>query len=469
MWKKTLTRSLSIGILGLVFILSSCSTRTVDAVSDQNGAAVAPTMNPASGSVTSETEIELTSTTVDATIYYTTDGAVPDESSTLYNPNSKPTVTSAMTLKAIAVKSGYSNSAVSSESYTIAAITVVPQTYVGGSFTGFNGNSYNHIAKLSSDGTLDINFNPGAGTIGTDGANGTIYSLAIQSDGKVLIGGYFDTYNNIARHNIARINTDGTLDTTFDPGLGTNEEYYPSPPHEQRLGIIDLMAIQNDGKILIAGNFMEYDGVSSGGLARINTNGTLDDTFNIDTATISHVQSMAIQSDGKIIVAGSLTTYEWVLDGHGHGGFGGGGGSWVGNTVNVLARINTNGTADNTFNPGLGADGEIYSLAIQNDGKILIGGTFTHYNTTDRNRIARIESDGTVDNTFNPGLGADGGLSSIIIQSTGKILISGTFTSYDSASREGLARIESDGTIDNTFDPGLGATGGSVYSVGVCD
>ena len=130
----------------------------------------------------------------------------------------------------------------------------------------------------------------------------------------------------------------------------------------------------------------------------------MDTTFNPGTGANSGVSAIAIQSDGKIIIGGQFSTDN-------------------GTGRNRIARVNSNGSLDTTFNPGTGADNEVSAIAIQSDGKIIIGGWFTTYNGTGRNRIARINSDGSLDTTFNLGTGPNGGVSAIAIQSDGKIII----------------------------------------------
>jgi uncharacterized delta-60 repeat protein len=293
---------------------------------------------------------------------------------------------------------------------------------IGGEFTTYNGTSRNYIARLNADGTLDTTFNPGVG------ANNSVYTTVIQSDGKILIGGWFDTYNNTSRNHIARLNTDGTLDTAFDTEIGASDPIY-------------TIAIQSDGKIIIGGVFITYDGEFKNRITRLNIDGTLDAGFNAGGMGINNfAYTAAIQSDGKIIIGGEFTTY---------------------NDTNrsYIARLNTDGTLDNAFNPGAGANSYIYITALQSDGKIIIGGNFTTYNGTSRNYIARLNADGTLDTTFNPGMGADSSVRNIAIQSDGKIVIGGEFTTYNGTSRNYIARLNADGTLDTTFNPGTGANG----------
>src|SRR3990172_1754243 len=200
------------------------------------------------------------------------------------------------------------------------------------------------------------------------GANLVIRAAVLQVNGKILIGGNFTQYNGTGRNYIARINTDGSLDATFDPGTGAN-------------GTIMAIAIQTDGKIIIGGWFTQYNGTGRNYIARINTDGSLDATFDPGTGANAWVHSLAIQADGKILIGGNFTQYN-------------------GTGRNYIARINTDGSLDATFDPGTGANAWVHSLAIQADGKILIGGNFTQYNGTGRNRIARINTDGSLDATF---------------------------------------------------------------------
>ncbi len=288
-----------------------------------------------------------------------------------------------------------------------------------GFFNKYNGISRNNIARLNSNGSLDTSFDPGSG------ANNVIYEIALQSDGKILIGGLFTSYDGTARNYIARLNADGSLDATFDPGTGANH-------------YITALALQSDGKILIGGAFTIYDGITRIHIARLNTDGSLDATFDPGTGANGGVTSIALQSDGKILIGGAFTIYD-------------------GTNRNRIARLDDDGSLDATFDPGAGANSYITALALQSDGKILIGGMFTDYDGTAINHIARIEDDGDIDATFGVGTGANSAIYSIALQSDGKILIGGLFTSYDGTARNYIARLDDDGSLDATFDPGSGA------------
>jgi len=292
---------------------------------------------------------------------------------------------------------------------------------IGGEFTSYKGTARNRIARLNADGNLDTTFNPGTGT------NGTVYTTALQPDGKIIIGGDFTSYNGTARIRIARLNADGSLDTTFNPSTGAN--YF-----------VETTALQPDGKIIIGGNFTTYNGTARNRIARLNANGSVDTTFNPGTGTNFQVSTTALQPDGKILIGGDFIVYNSTAR-------------------NRIARVNADGSLDTTFNPGTGANGGVDATALQPNGKIIIGGTFSSYNGTARNYIARLNADGSLDATFNPGAGANDNVNTTALQPDGKIIIGGWFTSYNGTTRNHIARLNADGSLDATFKQGQGASG----------
>jgi uncharacterized delta-60 repeat protein len=167
---------------------------------------------------------------------------------------------------------------------------------IGGDFNSYNGRVPGRVARLKTDGTLDAAFVVAAG-----GINGTVYSVAEQSDGRVLIGGNFNTYNSIARGYVARLNADGSLDSGFlATGAGANTQ-------------VNSLAIQNDGKVLIGGNFTTYDDGTVHTrryVARLNTDGSLDGSFLATGAGADgYVRSVVQQSNGMILVGGDFSSY----------------------------------------------------------------------------------------------------------------------------------------------------------------
>jgi uncharacterized delta-60 repeat protein len=305
---------------------------------------------------------------------------------------------------------------------TASGIQTDGKILVGGIFTTINGILKNRITRLNIDGTIDTTFNVGTGT------NSSIQSLAIQTDNKILIAGNFTNYNGTLINRLARLNVDGSLDTTFNTGSGTNNQ-------------IEIVTIQPDGKILIGGNFQSYNGTTRNRIARINTNGSLDLTFNPNTGPNNVVYAIEVLPNSKIILAGNFITYNGI-------------------SCNRIVRISSAGTYDGFFNVGgTGADNAIKTLKVQPSGKILFGGDFLNYNGIASNRIARCNSNGTIDATFNPGTGANGSINSIQLQSNGNILIAGGFSSFNGTAINRIIRLDTAGTIDNTFNPGFGANG----------
>lgn len=302
---------------------------------------------------------------------------------------------------------------------------------LGGLFRRYNNNERGSIVRVNSNGNIDTSFNVGSGfSVSLFGGQSQVFAVKIQGDGKILIAGDFSTFNGISKKGLLRLNANGSLDASFVTGTGTNNQ-------------VNTIAIQNDGKIIIGGNFTSYNGTSINRIARLNLDGSIDNTFNVGTGTNSYVSSIVMQNDGKIIIGGNFSTYN--------------GTSRIG-----IARINTNGSIDASFVTGTGTN-QVNTIAIQNDGKIIIGGNFTSYNGTSINRIARLNSNGSIDSSFNPGTGADAVVYSTSIQNNGKIVIGGSFTNINGNTLNKIARLNSEGTIDPTFDTGTGANG-NIYT-----
>lgn len=306
-----------------------------------------------------------------------------------------------------------------------AAIATIQKILIAGNFTSFRTTSYGDLVKTTSTTAIDTTFNMGSGT------NGNIYASAIDENGKILIVGNFSTYSGSTQNFLTRINTDGTRDTTFNIGGGFSNTTWAVLPVSQ-------------SKVLVGGNFTSYSGSASTRIARINSNGTLDTTFNPPTLN-NVVYTVATQSDGKIIAGGAFTNQ--------------------GYTEPFLAKITSQLDPDTTFNPGVGPGNAVYTFASQSDGKIIFGGAFTTYSGSSANRIERINTDGTIDTSFNQGVGFNGDVFAIKIQPDGKILVGGSFTSYSgSASQNRIIRLNSNGTRDTTFNQGTGASS-TVYDL----
>ena len=289
----------------------------------------------------------------------------------------------------------------------------------GGDFGQFNNQVRNRVLRLNSNGTIDNTFNAGGG------ADASVFAFAIQSDGKILIGGAFSSYNTAFINCIVRVNADGSVDNSFSVGTGPN-------------GLIRDILIQPDGKILIAGAFTSYNGNPSNRLARINSDGSFDNTFDVGTGANNLISSIAIQNDNKVIIAGNFTTYN-------------------GNTYNRIARINADGSFDNSFTNGTGANAFITKVLHQPDGKVLAFGDFATFNGYNRNSVVRLNSDGTIDETFLISTGANASVLAAVLQPDGKIILGGVFTDINGVLGNRIARLNSNGSVDTTFNTPSGS------------
>ena len=289
------------------------------------------------------------------------------------------------------------------------------------------------LARFNSDGSRDTAFQPAG--------KGTITQIIVQTDGKILIAGEFAAVGDVVRNNIARLNADGTLDTAFNPNASA---------------VVLAMKLLSDGKIIIGGNFstVQPNGATAStarsGIARLNADGTVDADFN---PTVNNsVLSILVQPDGKIWLGGNFTTLQPN-------------GATTPTTRNFIARVNANGTLDEAVD--LKSNGAVSSLALQSDGKIVVAGYFTSIGNATRNYLARLNTDASasLDTSFNPN--ANNPVVSVAIQADGKILAGGVFSAvepgqsvYDAATatpRNRAVRLNQDGSIDPTFNPNFDA------------
>ncbi len=364
--------------------------------------------------------------------------------------------------------------------------------------------------NIGSSGTLDTSFD-------SDFVDNAVYQTVLQPDGKLLIGGAFTVPNR----GIARMNPDGTVDTAF--GVGGGVDTLP----------VFAVALQPDGKILIGGDFTDVDGTPANRVARLNADGTVDTTFNLvpDPANLgatipgtgaagagdsSAVRVIVVQPDGKIVVGGSFTTFndlprEYLVrlnpDGSVDPTFVGPdfsqpynwkvsslalqpdnkilvGGRFFFGLENLtqksgIIRVLTNGALDPTFITDRGASAygnpgwiqEVRTIALQRNGQIVIGGDFNGFGGTTllvnikRNRLARLNTNGSLD-AFNPNV--DGNINyptpassvgALFIQADGNILVGGEFASITAIPINSLARLGSGGSVDASFNVGTGSTG----------
>ena len=270
---------------------------------------------------------------------------------------------------------------------------------VCGEFTFIGGQPRFHIARLDATTGLADSFNPHPrGGLGT-----SVYSIAVQADGKILVGGYFTSIGGQTRNNIARLDATTGLADSFDPNANFD---------------VGSIAVQADGKILAGGSFTSIGGQTRNRIARLDATTGLADSF--DPNANGGVGSIAVQADGKILVGGGFT-------------------SIGGQTRNRIARLDaTTGLAD-SFDPN--ANDYVLPIAVQADGKILAGGVFTSIGGQARNYIARLDATTGLADSFNPNVNDSSTVESIVVQADGKILVGGGFTNIGGQPRNRIARL----------------------------
>jgi len=289
---------------------------------------------------------------------------------------------------------------------------------IGGIFNSYSGTTANYIKGLTADGSLNSGFTNGSGF------NNTVFTIKTQSDDKVLVGGAFTIYSGYTDiRYLIRLNSDGSLDTEFLTGNTFN-------------GYVNTIKVQSDGKILAGGSFSSFFGTAANRIIRLNSDGTKDTSFATSSIiTSGNIYDMDIQSDGKIIVGGEFN-----------------------DNLGRIARFNSDGTLDNTFVTGSGFNKKVRCVKILSDGKILCAGYFSTYSGTTVNGIVRLNSNGNIDDTFITGCGFNYSdhlttyrTEHIAVDNNNKLIISGEFTSYSGNTASKLIRLNSDGSIDDTF------------------
>ena len=295
------------------------------------------------------------------------------------------------------------------------------------------------LTRFNSDGSLDTAFDHAF----SSGRDEQLYSVALQGDGKIVAEGFQRYSSGLYSFALARYNANGTLDSAFD-GDGTLTMDIGAGDADASTS----MVLQADGRIVVAAGAMDLGGGGSRGLVlgRFNANGNLDNTFDGDGLLTTQIDgpggmvvSMALQADGKIVVAGSSA-----------GDF-------------LLLRYNSDGSLDTMFDgdgmltTSIGAfDDQARSLVVQPDGKILVAGRSWNGLNYDF-ALARYNANGSPDTTFDgdgkltTAVGtSDDAANSVALQADGKIVVAGLDSG--GGANWALARYNSDGSLDNRFD-----------------
>ncbi|HEY3763382.1 MAG TPA: Calx-beta domain-containing protein [Verrucomicrobiae bacterium] len=322
------------------------------------------------------------------------------------------------------------------------ALQTNAQILVAGDFTAVGTTPEGYVARLNADGSLDGSFLGGSVGSGRDGAFGPVNSVICQTDNRIMVGGSFSTFDDVNRNNIARLMTDGSLDTSFNPGDGA----------DNTVNALAETFINGLRRVYVAGAFNNISGVSSPGIARLEADnldglsqGTVDSSFAVGNGVDGPVYTIAVYPTnsvyaGKLLIGGSFQHYN---------GFG----------ITNLARLNVDGSLDASFNNnlGIGPNGIVRSLAIQADGNILVGGAFVNFNGTSASNIIRLQYNGTIDTNFVGN--ADGSIEGISVQADNRIMVVGQFSETDGFIRSHVSRLLPTGAVDPTINFGYGANG----------
>jgi uncharacterized delta-60 repeat protein len=306
-------------------------------------------------------------------------------------------------------------------------------------------------------------------TVTTGGFNLDLRDMAVDAFGRIVCAGSFTTFNDVSRPHIARINPDGTLDTTFVVGTGFNST-------------VTGVSIDSSNRVICTGGFTQYNGVFVGYCVRLNVDGSIDTTFNYNNGLIppapyagfnGNTYRNIIDADSTIIVNSGQGSYDAYTD-------------QTGTTIAIpswtlykkaLVRLNVNGSLASLTTQGLAMNGSVApiqnSFAIQPNGDIICVGAFTTYGTDTVNRIVRMDSVGNIDTAFlantDPGFDSvNAQTAGIAVLPNGQILVGcAAGDTYQGGFTGGLIRLKADGTLDGTFNIGTGFTGGSAIVIDI--
>ena len=282
------------------------------------------------------------------------------------------------------------------------------------------------LRRLNSNGSLDTSFNSGG-----VGFNLQVHDFEEDSNGKLYVAGQFTSYNGTAINRIVRLNTDGSIDTSFNVGTGFNGSV-----------VYNLEWDSTNNKLYAFGNFTTYNGTSINRIIRLNTDGSIDTSFNVGTGFNNACYIGKLDSNGKLYVGGFFTSYN-------------------GTGANRIIRLNSDGSIDTNFVYGTGINaGYVSHIEINSSGKIFVcGSTFSTYNGTTANEVVKLNSDGSIDTSFSTDTGFNGQVRVLKQDSTGKLVVGGAFTSYNGTTVSSLILLNSDGTLNTDIGSGLSNSG----------
>lgn len=305
----------------------------------------------------------------------------------------------------------------------LASATSAGETSIGatfGSFSTFATLAVDPLILGTYAGSPDGRFLP---VIANEGGSGAVYAFVVQPDGKVIIGGRFSTVNGVLRRNLARLNDDGSLDPTFDPGEGPDGE-------------VKHLAIDALNRVLIVGRFSTVNGTGRRAAARLLADGSLDTTFNAGFVLSARLRAnvVAVRADGRMLVGG------YGLETTGVRG------------TSHLIQLDSTGTRDPSFNTYVLNYGETDALIILPNGNTLVGGVFWDAAAGGLGSfcLTRVAPNGTLDPGFVHGIEGNR-VYALALQPDGKIIVGGDFWKVQGQPVGSLVRLNADGTLDPSF------------------
>ncbi len=315
------------------------------------------------------------------------------------------------------------------QTFCFAKRTTDDEYFVGGYFSAYGPDGRNNLVLIKTDGTNDPALPLTTGV--TDFAP-QIYAVYPQSDGKIIVGGLFSSVNGQPRYNLVRLNADGSTDSSFLTINGASRS-------------VRAFVRQSSGKLLVVGNFFAIDGVAKSCAARLNTDGSLDAVFDPGIGpSFNSLNAAAVDASDNVYIGGAFPSFNTF-------------------TCNNIVKLAPNGAVDTTFNPGVGANGTVFAVTPPTaSAGVVIGGLFTKYGGATANRIARLNTTtAALDTAFTTagGTGFSGTVRALLLRSDNRYYAAGSFGAYNATARGRLARLNSDGSLDGTFaNPGLIAT-----------
>lgn len=307
---------------------------------------------------------------------------------------------------------------------TTAAVQSDGKVLVAGRFPSISGMFLQKLARLNIDGTVDESFDAGVGPV--HDSPPVINALAVKPNGHILVGGQFTSFSGIQRSGVAELEPSGAVAAEGNSGVGVSG--VGAQP-----ALVSVTAVFQDGSALIGGNFDQVNGVPTKDLVKLNPDGSLGNFVPPDFADnlVNIVRQIAI-GDDRIWIAGTFTQIQDAL-------------------APGIGRLHLDGRIDLDFNPRFG-EKVTPAIALQPDRKILLAGGFDEVNGTKRTGLARLDGNGILENAFQATVTGGQGVV-LAVQSNGGIILGGNFTDVNGQPRRGLARVTSQGSLDLGFNP----------------